>query len=88
MGHESRYQYVEPQSAHVKESPEEIRRQVADLIDRDLARRHVDRFEPLPNASVVPVLPDLAPTTGNILIPLKRVISRLGITLRLLVPTL
>jgi hypothetical protein len=67
---------------------EAVRQELRGVIDRDLKRRGVDRFDPLPRARNASVLPDLIPTTGNVLIPLGRTISRFGMMLRLLKPGL
>lgn len=66
----------------------DVREELLQLISRDLKRRNIDPYNPLPNAPSETVLPDVAPITGNVLIPLGRIVSRLGITLRLLKPTL
>jgi hypothetical protein len=70
------------------EKEEAVRKELRGVIDRDLKRRGVDRFNPLPKARSASVLPDLIPTTGNVLIPLGRTISRFGMMLRLLKPGL
>jgi hypothetical protein len=70
------------------EKEEAVRQELRGVIDRDLARRGIDRFDPLPRARSASVLPDLIPITGNVLIPLGRTISRFGMMLRLLKPSL
>jgi len=65
-----------------------VRQQLLELIDRDLARSGVSVADPKPNAPVGMVLPNLIPVTGNVLIPLGHVLSRLGVGLRLLKPGL
>lgn len=69
-------------------TPAAVQAELVQLIAVDLQRRGIDVFDPLPNAPSAPVLPHIAPTTGNVLIPLGRLLSRAGINLRLLAPGL
>ena len=75
-------------SRRPSESAETVRASLLELIDRDLKRHGVDVGDPMPHAPVAPVLPGLIPTTGNVLIPLGRLISRFGTNLRLMKPGL
>lgn len=75
-----------PDSVPCDEDQRARQRELVALIDRDLARRGVTVADPLPSAPVGMVLPEMIPITGNVLIPLGRTISRLGVVLRLLKP--
>ena len=88
-----RGRYMPQTEAVAKSSPfsddrERVQRELIELIDRDLARRHISVADPRPRARVGTVLPDILPITGNVLIPLGRTISRFGVFLRLLKPGL
>ena len=75
-------------SSPFSDDRERVQRELIELIDRDLARRHISVADPRPRARVGTVLPDILPITGNVLIPLGRTISRFGVFLRLLKPGL
>jgi hypothetical protein len=77
-----------PQKLPESEKTVAVRKQLIELIDKDLDRRGVDIADPNPRAPVGQVLPNIAPITGSVLIPLGRTISRIGIFLKLLKPGL
>ncbi len=72
----------------ITEKEAEVRQELLALLRADLQDEGVDIDDPVPNAPNKEVMPSHLPIVANVLIPLGRILSNLGVNLRLLRPNL